>query len=176
MHSNQLRRAALALALAAFAAACGDDGGTNAKPKPVDPTENLPTGIHPVIIASDPGPTTSYITLQLRPVRIEAKVAGYQGELTYDATLLELTGADFPAGVEGAWNLASPGVVRFAGTALEGVDGQGTVLNLRYIRKSPVTDQAFTVRVAELVGNANLDDLLPLYVDRDHPVLVDSDP
>ncbi|HEU0053564.1 MAG TPA: hypothetical protein VFQ39_10320 [Longimicrobium sp.] len=166
---------ALALMLAATLAACGDDGGTNVKPKPVDPTENLSTGIHPVLIASDPGPTTSYITLQLRPVRIEARIAGYQGELTYDPATLELTGAEFPSGVEGAWNLASPGVVRFAGTALEGVDAQGTVLLLRYIRKGTVTDQAFTVSVAELVGNASLDDLLPLYVSRDHPLLVESD-
>lgn len=169
---RRLRPALALLLLAPLFAACKD---ATATPKPpVDPTSELGTGIHPIIVADEPGPTTSYVSLQLRPIRLDATVAAYAGELTYDAQKLELTGAQFPTGVTGAWHLVSPGVVRFAGVTVDGTDADGTALDLRYVRRGAIDASTFSVKVGELVGIGTLDDLMPLFVDRNNPVFIDN--
>lgn len=173
--TSRARRAALALVLAASVSAC-DESSVAPAARPADPTASLSTGIHAVLVETRPGPTTAYVSLQLRTVGMAARVAGYQGELAFDASKLELTGADFPEGAEGAWQLAAPGVVRFAGAAPGGLDAAGDALRLRYIRKDAVGEAAFTLKVEEMVGGGGLEDLLPLYSGRASPVFVPAEP
>lgn len=146
-------RGAAALLLAAALAAC--DRHPVVAPAP-EPAAELGPGIHPVLVlaAGDGG---ARVELHLRRVQVEAQVAGYQGELLYDATGLRLDGAQFPAGVAGAWNEVQPGRVRFAGAAPAGVP-EGAVLTLRFTASSPPLRESFGLVMEEVVssGFANL--------------------
>ena len=150
-----LRLAAFTLAALA-ATACADavspetSGGL---PK------NLERGIYPLVNVASETQTSAQVELYLKRVPGSIRLASYQGELTYDAATLTLEHTDLPAGMIGTTNETSPGHVRFAGAALDGVDDV-PVLALRFTRKGgTLGQQTFQVKVEEVAGSDGFADL-----------------
>lgn len=137
-----LAAAATALALAG----CRDAGPGSAK-LPTDAGE----GLYPSIAVSTSRGTAT-AQLSLRQVPGGLTFASYQGELTYDPQALEFQGADLPAGVDGAANLAAPGRVRFVGAAVDGTAG-APLLTLRFAAKGQVSAGSFHVAFEEVTGD-----------------------
>lgn len=152
-------RPALVLAVLALATACQDV----VQPKqrdPGDPFAGLRAGLHPVLVVTEAGPVTTYAEVRLRRVQTSASIASFQAELSYDTTQLSVLGADFPAGVDGAWHEASPGQVRFAGAAAGGLDDV-PLATLRFASRKPAGQRAFSLNFQELVGANDFSDLAP---------------
>jgi len=159
-HATRLFGAVLAVSLAA--SACDDDilaPDPNALPQEI---QELPSGLHPVV--SIPGLADFVpgglirIDVYLYAVDVPDGVAAYQGELSFVSSALSIKEGGFAEGVLGAWNEASPGTVRFAGAALEGI-GSRPILQLtaRAVRAPAAED--FTVVMEEVIatqGFANL--------------------
>lgn len=158
----------LAAAAVLALAACHDAPSVS---KPVDPTANLPRGIHPVLIASETGPTTEYVTLELRRVQVAEKLGAVQGELRYDPAALELTGAEVSNELEGDFYPAAPGRVIFAGLSLDGAQ-QAPVITLHFIRHGAVQEAGFSLRMDEVTSADDYASLLPLVSTRAHPFLI----
>lgn len=124
----------------------------------------LPTltdpGFYPVLSASATA-EQSTITLSLKQVPGGIELASVQGELEYDAAVLQLARATLPQGVEGDAFEVSPGRVRFVGTLVQGV-AETPLLHLEFRgREQPVvpTREMFGVRFEEVTGGADLADL-----------------
>jgi hypothetical protein len=109
------------------------------------------------------------MALYLKQVQVKATVASYQGELSFDASALKLDGAELPQGIVGAWNETKPGQVRFAGAAMAGLSA-GPVLTLHFTGKGAVRADAFTLRVEDVVGAANFENLTKQVVEREQPL------
>ena len=171
-------RTGAVVALVAFAGACDDDpvqvpeaGGL-----PADELEGLAKGLHPVVSVpglgswSQGSPTT--IRLHLQAVDVPGTVQSYQGELRYDPDRLQVREAAFPDGFLGAWNVVEPGVLRFAGVTLEGVDVRPVVeLTVTAAQRPSATD--FQVVLEEVVGSdadGTFQDLTPQVVTRSNPL------
>jgi hypothetical protein len=92
-------------------------------------------------------------------VQTSASIASFQAQLAYDTTQLSVLGADFPAGVDGAWHEVSPGQVRFAGAAAGGLDDVA-MATLRFASKKPAGQRTFSLDFQELVGG-DFSDLAP---------------
>lgn len=151
-------RPALALATLVVVAACQDV----VQPKqanPGDPFAGLKAGLHPVLVVTEAGPVTTYAEVRLRRVQTSASIASFQAQLAYDTTQLTVLGADFPAGVDGAWHEVSPGQVRFAGAAAGGLEDVA-LATLRFASKKPAT-RTFSLDFQELVGANDFSDLAP---------------
>jgi hypothetical protein len=166
-------RSVLALGAAILCAACTDAVAPR-ETVPADPFARMPAGLHPVLVVTEAGPVTTYAQLRLRPVQTHAPVASFQAELAYDTTQLSVVGADFPAGVDGAWNEERRGVVRFAGVSSSGVD-DAPLVTVRFSAHVPAGRRAFGLELQELVGADDFRDLLPL-IAPGAPVVVASYP
>jgi len=155
-YAPRVARAAAAAAALALAAACADAVAPEAEgglPK------NLERGIYPLVNVASESQTSAQVDLYLKRVPGAIRLAGYQGELTYDADALTLEHTDLPAGMIGTTNETSPGHVRFAGAALDGVDDV-PVLALRFTRRSgTLGQQSFQVKVEEVTGSDGFTDL-----------------
>ena len=119
---------------------------------------NLDRGIYPLVnVASETG-SSAQVELYLKRVKVDDRLASFQGEMTYDAAALELEHTDLPPGIVGSTNETSPGHVRFAGAALDGV-GDVPVLALRFTRRGEIGQQSFGVKVEEVAGATGFTDL-----------------
>lgn len=165
-------RPALALAVLALVAACQDV----VQPKqanPGDPFAGLKAGLHPVLVVTEAGPVTTYAEVRLRRVQTSASIASFQAQVAYDTTQLSVLGADFAAGVDGAWHEVSRGQVRFAGAAAAGLDDVA-LATLRFSSKQPAARRTFSLEFQELVGG-DFGDLAPL-VASGPPLIVSAYP
>ncbi|MDB4950230.1 MAG: hypothetical protein JWM27_2879 [Gemmatimonadetes bacterium] len=158
-------RAALAIPLAAAAllAACSDATA----PRQDDGLPgNLDRGIYPLINVVSQTASAAQVDLYLKRVPSAVKLASFQGELTYDATVMTLDHTDLPAGIIGSTNEVGVGHVRFAGAALDGV-GDVPVLTLRFTRHGEVQRESFKVKVEEVSGTEGFADLTAQVSGRD---------
>lgn len=124
----------------------------------------LPTlteaGFYPLLTASTSA-EQSTVTLSLKQVPGGIELASVQGELDYDAAVLQLAKATLPEGVEGDVFEVSPGRVRFVGTMVQGVT-ETPLLHLEFRgRQQPTapTREMFGVRFEEVTGGIDLADL-----------------
>jgi hypothetical protein len=154
--TNRLRSMALALALGASLPGCAD------RATAPDATGGMPAelapGIYPLLSVASQTSATAQVDLYLKRVPGDTKLASYQGELTYDAALLTLEHTDLPAGIVGTTHEVSPGHVRFAGAALDGL-GDVVLVSLRFSRRGSLTKAAFQVKVEEVSGADDFADL-----------------
>jgi hypothetical protein len=174
MTRNALRlRSLFVLAALVVSGACRDVVDPK-QDSPADPFARMRAGLHPVVVVTEAGPVTTYAQLRLRPVQTHAPIASFQAELAYDTVQLSVVGADFPAGIDGAWNEERRGVVRFAGVSPAGID-DAPLATVRFAAKAPAARRAFRLELQELVGADDFRDLLPL-VAVGEPVVVASYP
>jgi hypothetical protein len=145
-----------ALPLAALlAAGCSDATAPVAKDGlPAD----LERGIYPLVNVVSETEGAAQVELYLKRVQVDDRLAGYQGELTYDASILTLEHTDLPPGLIGSTNETAPGHVRFAGAAPDGV-GDVPVLALRFTQRGAIGQQSFGVKVEEVAGASGFADL-----------------
>jgi hypothetical protein len=155
---NILRTAAPVLALA-FIAACTDAGSPNTG------DGGLPTltevGFYPLLSAATAAEGTSAVTLSLKQVPGGVELASVQGEIQYDASLLQMSRASLPEGVEGDVEEVSPGHVRFVGTLLPGAT-EPALLRLEFRGgEKPVSlaREMFSVHIEEVTGGTDLADM-----------------
>ena len=156
---RRARRAAIAstpLAFSALLLACADSGGGAG---PLGPDLTVP-GIHPVVVVASQTASAATLELHLKRVDVSDRIASVQGEISYDAASMRLSGASIPSGITGAWNEVRPGVVRFTGVAVEGIEG-GAVLELRFAAAAPVREGAVSLRIEEMVAAEGFADLRP---------------
>ncbi len=168
--STFLRRTAPLLALAVLVG-CADarDPNSGALPTLTD------AGFYPLLTSRASEGDASVVTLSLKQVPGGVEIASVQGEITYDASVLQLVRASLPEGVEGDTEEVSPGRVRFVGTLVQGA-AEPPLLNLEFRgRDKPVTPtrEMFSVRFEEVTGGADLADLTPT-VRSDHLLFVRS--
>jgi hypothetical protein len=147
----------------------GCDNVVESKAQEPSVLENLGPGIHPVVVVTNQSEGKATVALYLKQVQVTATLASYQGELSYDATAFKLEGAELPQGIVGAWNETKPGQVRFAGAAMTGLSA-GPVLTLHFTGKGAVRADAFTLRMEEVVGAANFENLTEKVVKREQPL------
>jgi hypothetical protein len=124
----------------------------------------LPTltepGFYP-LLSSVPSAAGSTVTLSLKQVPGGIELASVQGEIQYDAALLQLGRATLPEGVEGDAEEVSPGRVRFVATLLPGAT-EPPLLQLQLSGRNGAVSLAremFTVSIEEVTGGADLADL-----------------
>lgn len=152
-------RLAVPLVALVLVAGCADAGDPNS----VDgglPTLTEP-GFYPVLSVQAASAAESAVTLSLKQVPGGIELASVQGEITYDAALLQLSRASLPEGVEGDAEEVSPGRVRFVGTLLPGAT-EPPLLQLEFRgRDKPVAlaREMFSVRMEEVTGGADFADL-----------------
>jgi len=155
--STFFRMSASLLALV-IAAGCADAANPNSG------DGLLPTlteaGFYPLLSASAAG-EQSTVTLSLKQVPGGIELASVQGEIEYDASLLQLSRATLPEGLEGDAEEVSPGRVRFVGTLVQGAT-ETPLLRLEFRgRDKPVAlaRGMFQVRFEEVTGGAEMADL-----------------
>jgi hypothetical protein len=134
-----------------------------------DQLQGLGPGIHPVVVLANQTGSSARVEVRLKKVEVPGTIASYQGELGFDTQGLTLVGAELPQGVMGAWNETRPGVVRFAGAAMNGI-GDGPVLVLRFTAKGTVKADAFTIRMEEVVASNDFTNLTAKVIAREHPL------
>jgi hypothetical protein len=138
--------------------ACSDAGAPN------NSSGALPTLTEPgfyALLSARPSAEENVVTLSLKQVPGGIEVASVQGEITYDATVLQLVRATLPEGIEGDAEEVAPGHVRFVGTLVQGA-AEPPLLTLVFRgREKPVapTRDMFSVRFEEVTGGADLSDL-----------------
>jgi hypothetical protein len=118
------------------------------------------TGFYPSLSVST-SPEQSTITLSLKQVPGGIELASVQGELEYDAAVLQLGRATLPEGVEGDVFEVSPGRVRCVGPMMQAA-AEAPLLHLEFRgRGQPVVParEMFGVRFEEVTGGADLADL-----------------
>jgi hypothetical protein len=146
-----MRRASIVLpaVVATVLLGCSDLLGTEQE-LALNPFERLDPGIHPVLVTAENG-TEARVELHLKRVDVDDKVASYQGELTYDAETLVLSGGEIPSGITGAWNEVEKGKVRFAGVSLGGIE-EGAVLTLTFTAQRALDASDFELKMEEIVA------------------------
>jgi hypothetical protein len=154
---NSIRRLALAIPMAAavLLAACSD--ATAPSPDNGLP-RNLDRGVYPLVTVASQSANAAQVELYLKRVPAAIKLSSFQGELTYDPAVLALEHTDLPPGIIGSTNEATPGHVRFAGAALDGV-GDVPVLALRFTRRGEIRRESFGVKVEEITDSEGFADL-----------------
>jgi hypothetical protein len=155
---------ALALSLGLLAGS-----GAALEPQSAGVLQGLGPGIHPVVVLAAQSGSTADVQLHLRRVQVEAGIASYQGELTYDTGSLTLRSAELPRGITGAWNQTAPGKIRFAGAALDGI-GDRPVLVLHFNTRREVGAADFGVKIEEVVSSSDFRSLSSRLVVREQPL------
>lgn len=138
---------------------CGDLLGSGPRPGPEKPAVQE-AGIHPVLVLAGQRDGEATVELHLQRVQVAERIGSYQGWLRYDAGRYTLQAASIPRGITGAANEPQAGTIRFAGIAVEGIDG-GAVLSLRFSTRGPVTAEGFELSLEELVASEGFADLKP---------------
>ena len=152
-----LGRAAPLLALV-LAVGCADAGNPNGDG--VLPTLTEP-GFYPVLSTQAGSDGESAVTLSLKQVPGGIELASIQGEIEYDASVLQLVRTTLPQGIEGEAVEVSPGRVRFVGTMVQGVT-EAPFLNMVFTGRANAVNpkrEMFTVRFEEVTGGADMADL-----------------
>jgi hypothetical protein len=153
MANTRSRICRLVTAAAVVSLAACTDAGPNGNGLPTD----AGAGLYPqMTVATSHG--TAQADLSLRQVPGGLSLGSYQGEVVFDPTVLSLQSATLPDGVIGAANEVSPGHVRFAGTALDGIAG-APVLQMRFAVKGAVTRGTFSATFEEVTDAAEFADL-----------------
>jgi hypothetical protein len=152
--TTRVMRIAIPLA-ALLAAGCSD---ATAPVKDDGLPGDLQRGIYPLVNVASETEGAAQVELYLKRVKVDDRLASYQGELAYDAQALTLEHTDLPPGLIGGTNETTPGHVRFAGAALDGV-GDVPVLALRFTRRGAIGPQSFGVKVEEVAGATGFADL-----------------
>jgi hypothetical protein len=158
MRVFSLSRLAAPLVALVLVAGCADargPGGESPLPTLTEP------GFYPLLSVRAASAGESAVTLSLRQVPGGIELASVQGEIQYDASLLQLARVSLPQGVEGDAEEVSPGRVRFVGTLLPGATEPPLLqLELRG-RDKPVTlaREMFSVSMEEVTGGADLANL-----------------
>ncbi|HYW05400.1 MAG TPA: hypothetical protein VE913_00510 [Longimicrobium sp.] len=173
---SQISRLLSGFALIALvsSAACRDAmdaGGANVG----DSLNGLARGLHPVLVVADNGPITTYVDVRIKREKNTSEIASFQAELSYDTTQLGLVGGDFAPSVAGAWHEVSPGRVRFAGAAEQGM-GDVPLVTLRFANKQIVENRTFGLGFQELVEANDFRDLTTELVARASPLVVSTYP
>lgn len=81
---------------------------------------------------------------------VASTIESYQGQISFDASIGTIRRAELPSGVVGSWHEAEPGQVRFAGAAVEGVQGE-PLLVLWMSSRRLIRPHDFTVEMEEVV-------------------------
>jgi hypothetical protein len=115
-------------------------------------------GLYPQLLVSGASASTTEVSLSLLRKPTGVRLGSYQGELTYDPSVLRFEGATLPEGVDGAASAITPGHVRFVGSALDGL-GASPLLTLRFSRTGAVTAASFGTAFEEVTDAADLTDL-----------------
>lgn len=143
------------VAMLTWAAGCRDEVMGPGTASPLAELADLGPGIHPVLAI--PGLETAAPS-QIKRVRVhlvevaqEERVASWQGVLRYDPEVLEVLDGTFGDGLVGAWHVVEPGVLRFAGIAIEGLRG-GAALDLTVRAARVPAARDLLVVVEEVVG------------------------
>jgi hypothetical protein len=110
---------------------------------------------------SAPSASTAEVTVSLLRKPRGVRLGSYQGEFTYDPSVLTLERWSLPAGVDGAVNDETAGRIRFVGTALDGV-GEVPLLTLRFQRRQPIKAQQLAVSFQEVSAADHFSDLTTL--------------
>jgi hypothetical protein len=135
----------------------------------------LPPGVHAVItvpgLRIEGGGTTA--RLHLIPIGGEYEVASFQGELEWSPDEFEITEVEQFENILVAWNLVRPGLIRFAGVAVEGI-GVEPFLRLNIETSGKLSSEMFEIRIEELIKADGFEDLLPEYASGSHPTLARS--
>lgn len=157
MRFRTLRYAAplLAFALVLGCADAGNPGADGVLPTLTEP------GIYALLATQASSAEQTEVTLSLKQVPGGIELASVQGELEYDAAVLQLAGTALPEGVEGDVVEVSPGRVRFVATLVQGA-AEPALLRLQFRgREKPVAlvREMFTVRFEEVTGGADLADV-----------------
>jgi hypothetical protein len=153
MANTRSRIYRLVTAAAIVSLAACTDAKSNGKGLPTDAS----TGLYPqMTVTTSKG--TAQAELGLRQVPGGISLGSYQGELVYNPQVLTLQSAELPAGVIGDANEVSPGHVRFAGSALDGVTGS-SVLKLRFAVKGTVVRESFSATFEEVTDATEFADI-----------------
>jgi hypothetical protein len=153
-----------AVLLAAAVGSC--DSGTEPAD---DPFAGLEPGIHPVLVVARQRGGSATVELRFREVDVEARVSGFQGELTFDPQALALETASMPSRITGAWNEVEHGRLRFVGVALDGV-GDDAVLSMTFRTSAPVTAQTFGLRMEEVIATTAPENVTSKVISRERPL------
>ena len=138
-------------------------GCADANPGSADgalPTLTEP-GIYTLLSSRPTSQGLSEVSLSLKQVPGGIELASAQGELTYDAALLQLAGTVMPEGIEGDVVEVSPGRVRFVATLVQGV-AEPVLLRLQFSgreKQVALAREMFSVNLEEVTGGADLADL-----------------
>jgi hypothetical protein len=154
---DSFRRLALAIPLAAAALLAGCSDATAPRQDDGMPG-NLDRGVYPLVTVASETSNSAQVELYLKRVPSAIKLSSFQGELTYDPAVLALEHTDLPPGIIGSTNETTPGHVRFAGAALDGV-GDVPVLALRFTRRGEIRRESFGVKVEEITDVQGFADL-----------------
>jgi hypothetical protein len=154
----------LAALCVAILVSCRAEGISQPGVPPEPPVEQAP-GIYPTIIVSAHGDHTDAAVV-LRRVQIGERVAGFQGELTYDRSRLHLLSTDFPAGVSGMVNEQPEGTLRFAGASLQGLPNE--VAFVMHLSSAPSAAD-LAVRLQEVSAAETLANITGRVVVMPHP-------
>jgi hypothetical protein len=160
MSTMRFRTLRLAAPLLAFALVLGCADASSPGADGALPTLTEP-GIYALLASRASSAEQTEVTLSLKQVPGGIEVASAQGELTYDAAVLQLAGTALPEGIEGDVVEVSPGRVRFVATLVQGI-AEPALLQLQFRgREKPValTREMFSVRLEEVAGGADLADV-----------------
>lgn len=165
------------LFVAFLLAGCEDEPsaplGTDADPV----IENLEPGIHPVFSIPDlelwtPGRVMS-VSMHLKSVDVPEHIQSFQGSLIYDHGVLHIENIRVPDGMLGAFNEAEKGHIRFAGVALDGLDGLAAI-EMTLTSARPIEAADFQVVLDEVVGGTDVAQFVNVtsdVIDRPSPIL-----
>jgi hypothetical protein len=146
-------RHAFALIALALLSACADQR---------EDIAGLPSGaadgLYPQVVVSGAMARSTELRLSLLRKPGGVRLGSYQGELSYDASALRFESATLPDGIDGVASLASPGRIRFVGTALDGV-GEVPLLTVRFARTGEVKAASFGAVFEEVTAASDLSDL-----------------
>jgi hypothetical protein len=154
----------LAALCVAILVSCRDEGISQPPVTPEPPVEQVP-GIYPTIILSAHGDHTD-AALVLKRVQVGDRVAGFQGELTYDRARLHLLSTDFPSGVSGMVNEQPEGTLRFAGASLQGLPDE--VAFVMHLSAAP-SSADLVVRLQEVSAAETLANITGRVIVAPHP-------
>jgi hypothetical protein len=134
---------------------CRDEPlGVRGEGQPLE-LNDLRPGFHPVLSSPELSEWTAgapvFLRFHLVDVDVGADVQSIQGELRYDAKVMEPIALEFPEGILGAWNEVEPGTIRYAGVAVDGV-GDRAFFELLVEAKRPIQRHHLKMTVEEVVG------------------------
>lgn len=172
MRIRVYRFAMLCVVAAAIGTGCSDtptQPGSSSGGPGAGPSESLGPGIYASL-------TLGAETSGVRPLGVAVKRVGDGPEISsaqlvleFDPAILGLRGGEVRRGLLGAWSEISPGRLRIAAAALDGL-GDEPLLTLSVSPTKPLGKEHFIATYEELTSSDGFEDLLELVVPRPHPL------